>query len=328
MVTLKNNREEIVMSLPCDVIIVGGGPAGYTAGLYSARAGLRTLLFTGATTVSQITVTDFIENYPGIPVGIGGFELLERFQRQALNFGLKTEAADVVTIERVSKAEGERWRVTASGSTYDSIAVIIATGASWRKLGIPGEETFAGRGVSYCATCDGPFFRNRPVIVVGGGNAAIQEAIFLTRFASQVTVVHRRDRLRATAVLQKRAFENPRITFVWRSVVEEIMGRNDVEGAVLRDVVTGEKREVAADGVFIFVGLIPNTAFCRGVVDLAPDGAVIVDREMRTSAPGIFACGDCTNKTLRQVVTACGDGATAAYAAQLFVEETKGETYP
>ncbi|MCX7635644.1 MAG: FAD-dependent oxidoreductase, partial [Syntrophales bacterium] len=183
------------MASPYDVVIVGGGPAGYTAGLYAARGGLRTLLFTGTATVSQITVTDFIENYPGIPEGIGGFELVERFRQHAVNFGLQTEGADVSALARIAGPQGDCWRVTAGGEEYDALAVIIATGAAWRKLGVPGEETFAGRGVSYCATCDGALFEGVPIAVVGGGDSATQESLFLTRFASKVYLLHRRDQL-------------------------------------------------------------------------------------------------------------------------------------
>ncbi len=205
--------------------------------------------------------------------------------------------------------------------------MIIATGAYWRKLGVPGEEAFAGRGVSYCATCDAPFYRNREVVVVGGGNTAVQEAIFLTRFAARVTIVHRRNRLRAAGILAQRALANPKIEMAWNSVTEEIGGHQGVEWIRVKDVTTGTVREIPAAGVFIFVGLIPQTDLVKGLVERERDGAILVDREMRTSAPGIFACGDCVAKSLRQVVTACGDGATAAYAAQLYVEDLKGEAY-
>jgi len=309
---------------PYDVIIIGGGPAGFTAGLYAARAGLAALLVEGAATVSQITVTDVIENYPGIPEGINGFELVERFRRQASSFGLEITRSDV---KGLFGGPSPAWSVEGGGAVWEAPAVIIATGASWRKLGVPGEEALTGRGVSYCATCDAPFYRHREVVVVGGGNAAVQEALFLTNFASRVTIVHRRDRLRASEVLRRRALQNPRIAFAWDSVIDEIRGREGVEGVLIRNVKTNETREMKTDGVFVFVGLEPNTAFCRGVVATTPEGAVIVDRAMRTSAAGVFACGDCTDTPLRQVITACGDGAQAAYSAQLYVEAVKGETY-
>jgi thioredoxin reductase (NADPH) len=310
-----------------DLVIVGGGPAGFTAGLYGARAGLRTLLLEGASTVSQITVTDLIENYPGIPEGVGGFELIEKFKKQALQFGMVSASGDVGSISRRQWGDLEGWSIHAGGQDYGALAVIIATGAHWRRLDVPGEEAFIGRGVSFCATCDGPFFRNRDVVVVGGGNTAIQEAIFLTHFAGKVTVVHRRDRLRATGVLAQRAFDNPKIDFAWNAVVDEILGAEGVQSVRLRDVKTSATRVIPAEGVFIFVGLIPNTELVRGLVELDPGGHIIVDANMQTSAKGIFAGGDCTHKLLRQVVTACGDGATAAYAAQLHIEDIKGESY-
>ncbi|MDI9571200.1 MAG: thioredoxin-disulfide reductase [Pseudomonadota bacterium] len=310
-----------------DVIIVGGGPAGYTAGLYASRAGLASLLFAGASTVSQITVTDLIENYPGIPDGINGFELMERFQRQAVKFGLEVVAADATTLESRPYEGKALWMVRADNLSYQARAVIMATGAYWRKLGVPGEEEFAGRGVSYCATCDGPFYRNREVVVVGGGNTAVQEAIFLTHFAARVTMVHRRNRFRATGILSQRALANPKIETVWNSVVEEIGGDSGVEWVRIKDLRDGATRLLPASGIFIFVGLLPQTDLVAGLAARKEDGAIIVDREMRASAPGLFACGDCIDKSLRQVITACGDGATAAYAAQLYVEEYKGEAY-
>ena len=310
-----------------DILIIGGGPAGFTAGLYAARAELKTLLIEGASTVSQITTTDIVENYPGIPEAVDGFDLVGRFRKQALQFDLKTISADVTAIEKTDRQTIPSWRVFAGEESYEALAVIIATGAYWRKLDVPGEAGFMGKGVSYCATCDAPFYRNREVVVVGGGDTAVEEALFLTRFADKVTIVHRRDRLRATGILQKRALANPKIAFAWNSVVEKIQGKDGVEAIGIRDVVTGETRDIPAHGIFIFIGLIPNTGLFQGMVTLAADGAITVDRDMKTSTPGLFACGDCTDKLLRQVVTACGDGATAAYSAQLYVEELKGETY-
>lgn len=310
-----------------DLVIVGGGPAGFTAGLYGARAGLKTLLMEGASTVSQITVTDLIENYPGIPEGINGFDLIERFKKQARQFGADMVSGDAGTIVKTRWNGIEGWEVRTGGKSYGALAVIVATGAHWRRLGVAGEETFIGKGVSFCATCDGPFFRDREVAVVGGGNTAIQEALFLTHFARKVTVIHRRDRLRATGILAQRAFDNPKIDFAWNAVVDEIAGAEGVQAVRIRDVKTSEIRTIPAEGVFIFVGLIPNTDFVRGLVDLDSGGHIVVDANMRTSAKGIFGCGDCTGKLLRQVITACGDGATAAYAAQLYVEDLKGESY-
>ena len=311
-----------------DTVIIGGGPAGLTAGIYAARAGLRALLIEGASTVSQITVTDQIENYPGMPEGIGGSELVELFKQQAARFGLETTTGDVEQIAEKRWNGIRGWEIAASSAAYQALAVIVATGAYWRRLGVPGEADFIGRGVSYCATCDGPLYRNREVVVVGGGDTAVQEAIFLTNFARKVTIVHRRDRLRATKILQKRALANSKIEFAWSSVVEEITGTEFVEGVRIRDVkAPEEKRIISAEGIFIFVGLLPNTGFLHGIADLDENGYIITTSEMETSAAGIFACGDCIGKRLRQVITACGNGATAAFSAQLHVEALKGESY-
>lgn len=319
--------EEPVSSALYDVVIIGGGPAGLTAGMYAARASLRTLAIVGESTASQVTVTDHIENYPGIPEGINGFDLAERFKAQALQFGLQTASGDVTAVARKGRGAHDGWEITAGGLTYGALAVIIATGANWRRLGVPGEERFIGKGVSFCATCDGPFYKNREVAVVGGGDTAIQEAIYLTRFAKKVTVIHRRDRLRATAILQKRALANDKITFAWNSVVESIEGLDLVQWVRLKDLKTETRRELAVEGVFVFVGLTPNTDPFRELVARDQGGYITADANMQTSAAGIFACGDCIAKRLRQVVTACGDGATAAFSAQLYVEELKGEAY-
>ena len=311
-----------------DVVIIGGGPAGLTAGIYASRASLRTLLTEGASSISQITVTDTIENYPGMPDGVGGFELVERFKKQALQFGLEMVSVDVTGISKTNWGNTNGWKVTSADRTYEAIAVIVATGANWRKLGVRGEDTFAGKGVSYCATCDGPIYKNRDVVVVGGGDAAIQEAVFLTRFANKVTVVHRRNRVRATKALEKKALTNSKIAFAWNSVVEEISGGDVVEKVKIRDVKSPDMRmEIPAQGVFIFIGLTPKTDLVRGILDLDADGYIVADRDMQTSAKGIFAGGDCIKKNLRQVVTACGDGASAAASAQHYVEELKGESY-
>jgi thioredoxin reductase (NADPH) len=311
-----------------DLVIIGGGPAGFTAGLYAARGGLRVVLLEGRSSVSQITVTDTIENYPGIPEGIGGFELIERFRKQAVQFGLEVMPRDVtaVTKERLSDRDG--WRVTSEAGVYDALALVLATGAKWLRLGIPGEEAYMGKGVSNCATCDGPFYRDREVAVVGGGDTAIQEALFLANIARKVTVIHRRDRLRAAGILQKRAFANARIEFAWDSVVEEIRGADFVEAVMLRSAKSpGVVRELPVEGIFIFAGLTPNTNIFRDIVRLDEGCYIIADVNMQTSAKGIFAAGDCIRKILRQVVTACGDGATAAFSAQLYIEALKGESY-
>jgi len=311
----------------CDVIIIGGGPAGLTAGIYSSRAKLESLLIESAFNPSQVTITDLIENYPGFPEGIQGPELLEKFKEQASKFGLDVIQKDINLITRTSIGNLDGWKVETGDSSYLGLSIIMATGTSLEKLGVTGETEFTGRGVSYCATCDAPFYKDRKVIVVGGGNTAIQEGIYLTKFAKEVFIIHRRDRLRATGILQERAFSNKKINFIWDSVVEKISGNNVVSGALLKNIKTGQIQEIETDGVFIFVGYVPNSEPVKNMVELDKDGSIIVDKDMKTSADGILACGDCTNTSLRQVVTACGDGATAAYSAQLYVEKLKGISY-
>jgi thioredoxin reductase (NADPH) len=316
-----------------DVIIIGGGPGGFTAGLYASRANLNVLLLEGASSMSQIAFSEQVENYPGFPEGIGGADLMERLRNQAVKFGTKTVMADVASLSKIdlSSPDGRQmdgWQVTAGSETYRTLAVIVATGASWRKLGVSGEEQFVGRGISFCATCDAPFFRDQEVAVVGGGDTAVQEAIYLTNFAKKVTLIHRRNRLRASGILKDRALANGKIEFAWNSVVDEIRGGDSVHTVVIKDVGRPDKkRELSVSGIFLFIGLIPNTAFLRGLVGLDPNGYILADSGMKTSAKGIFACGDCRNTPLRQVVTACGDGAIAAVASQLYVEDLKGEAY-
>ena len=318
--------EVVLPQYDYDIIIIGGGPAGYSAGIYAARAALKTLMVEGAATVSQISITDMVENYPGIPEGINGFDLMQLFKKQARKFGLEVIAQDATAIKKVSDSP-VIWEVTAGDKSYRALAIIIATGAMWRSLDIPGEAELTGRGVSYCATCDGPFYRGREVIVVGGGDTAIQEALFLTHFANKVTVVHRRDRLRAAGLLQKRAFAEGKIEFIWDSVLEEITGSEFVTGAKLKNVRTGETSEIYADGAFIFVGRLPYTEIFKGLVEMDKTGFIVTDENMRTSAPGIFAAGDCRDKLFRQVVTAAGDGANALYSAELYIADLKGQAY-
>jgi len=310
-----------------DIVIVGGGPGGLAAGMYAARADMKVLLLEGNAQASQITMTDMIENYPGISE-ISGFELNDRFKKQAVSFGLETRPEQVDRINRNQSGDIEGWEVITDNDAYRTLSVIVSTGAAWSSLGVPGEHKFIGRGISYCATCDAPFYRDREVVVIGGGDTAIQEALYLTKFASKVTVIHRRDRLRATAILQQRAFANEKITFAWDSTVEEILGEDGVTGVRIKNVKAPDRyEEISADGVFIFVGLVPNTAFIKGIVDLDKGGYIITDSDMSTSAGGVFACGDCISKSLRQVVTACGDGATATHSASLYVDELRGQAY-
>jgi thioredoxin reductase (NADPH) len=280
----------------------------------------------GAVTVSQITITDLIENYPGIPDGIDGFELMQLFKKQALKFGLEIITKDVLAIKN-NAAAPVVWDVTLEDDSFRTLSVIAATGARWRNLEVPGEQEFAGRGISYCATCDGPFYRNKDVVVVGGGDTALQEALFLTRFAKKVFVIHRRNRLRAAKILQKRAYAEKKIEFVWNATLTEVTGRDFVTGIKIADVHSGKISEISAEGVFIFVGRLPHTGLFRDILRLDAGGYIITDDNMHTSVAGIFAAGDCRAKQFRQVVTAAGDGANAIYSAELYVEELKGETY-
>ncbi|MDK2883288.1 MAG: thioredoxin reductase [Bacillota bacterium] len=300
-----------------DVIIIGGGPAGLAAGLYAGRAKLKTLLLEQMLAGGQAATTDLIENYPGAPEGITGPQLTERMEEQAKKFGVEFLMAQVTGVDLKGR---EKVVITSEGS-YKGKTVIIATGATHRKLGCPGEEEFTGRGVSYCATCDGAFYEDLPVAVVGGGDSAITEALFLTKFASRVYVIHRRDTLRATKVVQDKAFAEPKIEFIWNSVVEEIKGGEMVEEVRLKNVKTGALQDLPVKGVFIYVGLVPNTEFLKGQVKLDERGYIPVSANMETDVPGVFAAGDVTVKLLRQVVTAVGDGATAAVAAEKYIEE-------
>jgi len=310
-----------------DVIVLGGGPGGFTAGIYAARAGMKTLMLSGSAGASQITYTPHVENFPGFPDGVGGYELIQKLKKQAAKFGLQVKSEDAQSIKQADLGGTKAWEVQAK-SVYRTLALINATGTSWRKIGIPGEDEFVGRGISYCATCDAHFFRGREVAVIGGGDTAIEEACFLTKFANKVTIVHRRDKLRATKIIQERAFANEKIGFAWDSAPEEITGSDDgVTALKIKNLKSGATSELKVDGVFIFIGLDPNTGLLKGIVDLDRSGYIQVDRDMKTSAPGIFAAGDCTCKLLRQVITACGDGATAAFAAQHYVNELKGDSY-
>ena len=310
-----------------EVIIIGGGPAGLTAGIYTSRARISTLLIEKLGIGGQASITDRIENYPGFIKGISGPELIHNMEEQAKSFGVKTIFGEVTRVEVSDEGTIKKVFVHDDPEPYQCLSIIVAAGHEQRKLGVPGETEFTGRGVSYCATCDGAFFRDRAVAVVGGGDVAVEEALFLTRFVSKVYIVHRRDRLRATKILQERAAGNDKIAFVFDSVLDEVSGQTTVNGVKVRNVKTGQTRVLAVDGVFVFIGWNPNLSFLGTVVDRSEDGYIIVDKEMMTSRVGIFACGDCCKKNLRQIVAACGDGATAAFTAQHYVEMIKGEAY-
>ena len=300
-----------------DVVIIGGGPAGLTAGIYAGRAQLKTVIVEKGLPGGQIAQTDEVENYPGFPEGISGPELASRMVRQAEKFGARIVMDEVLGLE---KAEGG-YLVRGYERNYRARAVIVATGANPRRLGVPGEDKFYGRGVSTCATCDGFFYRDKEVVVVGGGDAAVEEGIFLTKFARKVTLVHRRDELSANKVAQKRAFQIPMMHFVFSHVVSEILGEDQVTGVRLKNLKTGEEYVYPTDGVFVFIGHEPNTAFLKGVVELRPDGYIAVRDEVFTSEPGIFAAGDVADPIYRQLTTSVGAGTRAAMMAERYLAE-------
>lgn len=310
-----------------DIVIIGGGPAGLTAGLYAARARMKTMLVEKMVMGGQAAITETIENFPGFPDGIAGAELTDRMAEQASRFGLEFIDEEVSGIKEKTIETNQGFSVVTGEKEYSTLAIIVATGAEPKKLEVRGEEEFKGRGVSYCATCDGPFFKDLDIIVVGGGDTAVEEALFLTKFGRKVSLVHRRDRLRATKILQERALANPKIEFVWDSVVTAILGQESVEGVTVKNVKMDVEKEIPARGVFVFVGIEPNTQFLHGLVEADGSGYIVTDENMQTSKEGVFACGDARKKLLRQVVTACGEGATAAFAAQHYVEELKGTAY-
>ncbi len=300
-----------------DVVIIGSGPAGYTAALYTARANLEPLVLKGLDAGGQLMLTTEVENYPGFADGIMGPELMDQMEKQASRFGAEILPVHVTEVDLSSRP----FLVKAGDQEWHAKTLIVSTGATARWLGVPGEERLRGRGVSACATCDGFFFRDRELVVVGGGDTAMEEATFLTKFASKVTIVHRRDEFRASKVMQDRAMANPKIEVIWDSVIEEIVGEGAVTGVRLRNVKTDETRELATDGVFMAIGHDPTTTLFRGVLDTDDEGYLKV-QEPRTSTnvPGVFAAGDVTDRVYRQAVTAAGQGCKAAIDAERFLE--------
>ena len=295
-----------------DVIIIGSGPAGYTAALYSARADLEPLVFEGSQSGGQLMITTDVENYPGFPDGIMGPELMDQFRKQAERFGARLITTDVTEVDLTQRP----MIVKAGADEYRAHTVIISTGATAKWLGIEGEERLTGRGVSACATCDGFFFRDKHLIVVGGGDSAMEEATFLTKFASKVTIVHRRDEFRASAIMAKRAMDHPKIDVIWNAELTEIHGTDEVTGVTLRDTVTDETSEMPIDGVFVAIGHKPNTELFDGVIDLDDKGYIILtDRSTRTNVEGVFAAGDVADSIYRQAITAAGSGCAAAIDA-------------
>jgi len=303
------------MNKEYEVVIIGGGPAGLSAGIYTARARLNSLLVEKGVAGGRILDAEWVENYPGFPEGISGYDLTQLMYQQATKFGLETLTAEVTGIE----LKGEQKVVKTSEGDFVAKALIIASGSEWAKLGVPGEKEFTGRGVSYCAICDAAFFTDQTVALVGGGNAAITEALQLTKFASKVIVIHRRDELRATRIVQEKAFAEPKIEFLWNNIVEKIEGEDVVKRLRLRNVVTDEESTLDVSGVFVSIGFKPNTDYLRGILPLDAAGYIITNEKMETEIPGIFAAGDIRSNSIRQVIAAVGDGATAAIYAERFV---------
>ncbi|MBT8357039.1 MAG: thioredoxin-disulfide reductase [Desulfobacterales bacterium] len=300
-----------------DLVIIGGGPAGLTAGIYASRARLNVLMLEKVAPGGQVLVSDWIENYPGFPEGSSGYDLVNKMVEQAKQFGLVIESDQVLSLDVSETVK----KVELKDKTITTLSIIIATGASPRKLGVKGEDMFIGKGVSFCATCDGPFFRDRCVAAVGGGDTAVQESIFLTKFVKKVYLIHRRDELRATKILQERAMANDKIEILFDSLLTGIYGGlTNVEKITVLNLKTDEEKEFLVDGCFIWVGTYPNTSFLKDSVEVDQYGFIMVNQNMETSAPGVFAAGDVRNTPLRQVVTAVGDAAIAAVSAEHYIE--------
>lgn len=301
----------------CDVVIIGGGGSGLTAALYTSRAKLSTVLLEKLTPGGQIALTDEVENYPGFPEGITGPEISQRMEEQAKKYGTEVVYQEVKSLAK----NGNLFEIKTASETFSAKAVILCSGASFRMLNVPQEKELTGKGVSYCATCDGAFFKNKEIVVVGGGDSALQEGLFLTRFASQVTIIHRRDKLRASPILQERALKDPKIKFIWDTVVERIEGDKKVTGLKLKNVKTGAVTDFKTDGIFIFIGHDPNSSFFKGFVELDEHGYVAgKNGSVQTSVPGVFAAGEIRAGAVKQLVSACGEGCEAALAAQAYID--------
>ena len=303
------------------LLVIGSGPAGFAAALYAARAELNPVVLTGMELGGQVSLTYTVENYPGFPEGVGGSELVELFQKQAERFGATVEFDTVVDVD----LSVQPYVVRTYSSEYLADAIVVTTGATPRHLNVPGEIELTGRGVSYCATCDGWFFKDKDVVVVGGGDSALEEGIFLTRFAKSITIIHRREELRASAVLQARAFNNPKIKFIWNTIVTDILGNGAVNTVRLKNVQNGEVSEIPTDGVFIFIGHTPNSQIFENQLEMDSQGYVIVDRLMHTSVSGVFAAGEVADPNFRQVITSAGMGAAAAMQAIHYIENLDQE---
>jgi thioredoxin reductase (NADPH) len=302
-----------------DVIIIGSGPAGYTAGIYTSRANLSTLIISGTLPGGQLMTTSEVENYPGFPNGIFGPELMMNMRQQAERFGAVIVDDEVLKVDFKNRP----FTITTHAETYTAEATLLCTGASPRKLGIPAEQQFSGRGVSYCATCDGPFFKGENIVVVGGGDTAMEEATFLTKFGKSVRVVHRRDSLRASKILQQKALENPKIEFIWNNVVADIKGNNKISTVLVKDINTGKERTIETGGLFVAIGHEPNTAVFKGQLELDDKGYIVLKHHTKTSVEGVFAAGDVHDHRYRQAVTAAGFGCMAAIDVEKWLSERK-----
>ena len=304
------------------VLILGSGPTGYSAALYAARAELQPVVLTGLQLGGQAALTYTIENYPGFPEGVGGAQLGELFQKQAEHFGAVTEFASANKVD-LSKRP---FKVEADSGDYLADVLIVGTGASPNQLGIPREVEMTGRGISYCATCDGWFFKDKKVVIVGGGDSALEEGLFITRYASSVTIIHRREEFRASTILQKRAKEHPKVDFILNTIVTEVIGADKLEALKLKNVVTGEETIYETDGLFIFIGHTPNTQMFKGQLEMSDLGYIKVNDKMETSVPGVFAAGEAADPHFRQVVTSAGMGAAAAIQATRYLEEAESNS--
>lgn len=300
-----------------DVVIIGGGPAGLTAGIYACRSQLKTVMLEKMMPGGQVSITAELENYPGFK-HISGPELMINMEEQARDFGLDIRSEEVLSIEPGAQCKGHT--ITTDTATYHTKTIILATGSSARHVGCPGEDEHIGKGVSYCATCDGAFFKGKQIVVVGGGDSAVEEAIYLTRFCTKVTIIHRRDKLRAVKIIQDRAFKNEKIDFIWDSVVTAIEGEPTVKNIKIKNVKTDKITDFATEGIFVFVGYLPNNSFLPDIIKRDYSGFIISDDNMSTNIPGIFVAGDLRSKLLKQISTAVGDAATAAFAAEKYIE--------
>lgn len=303
-----------------DVVIIGGGPAGLSAGMYASRAALKTVVLEKGMPGGQASTTDKIENYPGFPEGIAGPDLMMKMDEQAKRFGLEFNFMEVLSVTQLPTGEFE---IKTYDGEINAKSLIIATGAQSKPLGVPGEEKYKGRGVSYCATCDGAFFQGKTVAVVGGGDSAVQEGIFLTKFADKVYIIHRRNELRATKVLQEKAINHPKIEFILDSAITTILGEQQVEAVKVKNLITNQEKAISVNGIFVYVSKAPVTELVKGFIDINERGYIVTDAKMQTSRKGVFAAGDVRETPLRQVVTAVADGAVAAVSAEQYIEFLK-----